>query len=114
MQESLRLRHAGDFQRLRRVGQVYRHHALILSVASNNLTHNRYGFITAKYLGNAVRRNRIRRQLREAIRLLHPGLYPGRDMVFIVRPALIGQPFQMIQRIVYELCEKANMVEKEL
>jgi len=64
----LRLRHTLDFERLRRKNNTRSNAQVILSYAPNNLSHNRYGFITAKYLGYAVRRNRIKRQMRETIR----------------------------------------------
>lgn len=82
---------------------------MILSTIPNDLEHNRYGFITPKYLGTAVARNRVRRQMREAVRLLHPHLEQGYDMVIIARSAIMGKPFQEIQRIVIQLCERANL-----
>ena len=113
MQRCLRLRNTRDFQRLRQQGQVKNHKTMVLSYAPNDLHHNRYGFITPKRLGNAVKRNRIRRQVREAVRLLHPRLKQGYDVVVIVRSPLMGQPFHKIQRIVCELCDRAGLVLKE-
>lgn len=63
---------------------------IILSVAPNRLTHNRYGIITPKRLGNAVKRNRARRLVSHAFRTLHPALPAGFDMACIVRGATIG------------------------
>ena len=100
MHRRLRLRLTSDFQRLRQEGQTRNHPTMVLSYAQNHLEHNRYGFITPKRLGNAVKRNRIRRQVREAVRLLHPSLQQGYDIVVIVRFPSMGQPFQEIQRIV--------------
>lgn len=113
MQKQLRLRHTRDFQRLRQEGQVKNHPTMVFSYALNDLSHNRYGFVTPKRLGNAVKRNRIRRQVREAIRHLHPYLKQGYDIVVIVRLPLMGQPFHDIQRIVSELCTRAGLVLKE-
>jgi ribonuclease P protein component len=113
MYRRLRLRHTGDFQRLRQAGQTKSHPTMIFSYARNTRAHNRYGFITPKRLGNAVQRNRIRRQVREAVRLLHPHLQQGYDIVVIVRLPLMGQPFLQIQRIMSELCAKAGLVLKE-
>jgi ribonuclease P protein component len=83
---------------------------MTLSLATNGLTYNRYGFITGKYLGNAVMRNRVRRLLRESVRLLHPRLRAGFDLVLIARQPVIGQPFAVVQRIVYELAQQAGLV----
>lgn len=110
MQRHFRLRRNEDFGRLRRDGRSYRHSFLTLSVVKNGLAHNRYGFITGKYLGNAVTRNRVRRLLRESVRSLHPRLRAGFDLVFIARPPVIGQPFAAVERIINELIQQAGML----
>jgi len=110
MQRHFRLRRNEDFGRLRREGRSYRHTFMTLSVAKNGLAHNRYGFITAKYLGNAVTRNRVRRLLRESVHLLHPRLRAGFDLVFIARQPVVGQPFAAVQRIVDELAQQAGVL----
>ena len=112
MQRHLRLRRQDDFARLRAIGQVQRHPLVIMSVAPNNLPHNRYGFITSKQLGNAVRRNRVRRLLREAVRHVHPMLKPGYDIVFIARRRIVGQPFQAVHRAVISGMERAGLWEQ--
>lgn len=100
--------------RLRERGQAYRHPWMLLSLLPNNLTHNRYGFITNKHLGKAVVRNRVRRILREVIHKLHSRLEPGFDFVIVARPDLVGKPFAAAERIVEELCDRAGViVEKQ-
>jgi len=85
----------------------------MLSYAPNTATHNRYGFITSKRIGNAVTRNRIRRQLRECVRLLHPHLVTGYDLVWIARDSIVEQPYQDIFRTVTELCERAGLLTED-
>jgi ribonuclease P protein component len=110
MQRHFRLRRSEDFARLRREGHSYRHSMMTLSIATNGLTHNRYGFITGKHLGSAVIRNRVRRLLRESVRLLHPRLRAGFDLVLIARQPVSGQPFAVVQRIVNTLAQQAGLV----
>ncbi|WP_246329591.1 ribonuclease P protein component [Chthonobacter rhizosphaerae] len=54
----------------------------------------RFGFTVTKKIGNAVERNRIRRRLKEAVRL-HGALAakPGTDYVLVGRRAALTQPF---------------------
>jgi len=58
----------------------------------------RFGLTVTKKVANAVGRNRIRRRLREALRL--SGLLaakPGRDYVFVARRAALHAPFDALQ-----------------
>lgn len=103
LKKRFRLHHPNDFARLRQNGQVYHHHTMLLSLSPNGLTYNRYGFITSRALGHAVSRNRARRQLREAVRQLHPHLQTGYDMVIVGKKPVVGKPFQYILRTLTEL-----------
>ncbi|MBN1679198.1 MAG: ribonuclease P protein component [Anaerolineae bacterium] len=109
MQRHWRLRRTEDFARLRATGRVRRHPFLILSVAPNHLSHNRYGFVTSKRLGKAVVRSRIRRLLREVVRRAHPYLTPGFDLVFVARPPIVGQTYQAIDKTVVSSLKKAGL-----
>jgi ribonuclease P protein component len=58
---------------------------LIVYARENDLPHPRLGLSVSRKVGNAVRRNRVRRLLREAFRLTRPELPPGLDLVVIPR-----------------------------
>ncbi len=109
MQRHLRLRRKHDFAHLRKTGRLWRHPFLLLSVAPNALTTNRYAFVASRQLGNAVVRNRTRRLLREAVRQVHPALKTGYDMAFIARAPLVGQPFLSVVHAVTVSLRQAGL-----
>lgn len=57
----------------------------------------RVGFTVSKQVGNAVERNRVRRRLREIVRLTGPSaLRSGHDYVLIGRRSALAAPFNQM------------------
>ena len=57
----------------------------------------RVGFTCSKKIGNAVERNRVRRRLREVVRLSRAGsMQPGHDYVLIGRRKALELPFDRL------------------
>lgn len=68
----------------------------------------RFGFTVTKRLGNAPTRNRIRRRLREAVRLVAPAhAVAGTDYVVVGRSAALRMPFD---RLVADLIDGLDRV----
>src|SRR6476620_9324064 len=59
---------------------------LMVYALPNTLGYPRLGMSVNRKVGTAVRRNRIRRLIREAFRLLQHDLPQGYDLVVVVRP----------------------------
>jgi ribonuclease P protein component len=59
----------------------------------NGLAHSRFGWSIKKALGSAVRRNRIRRRLREIVRLNRQEIAPGWDIVIHPRSSVATAGF---------------------
>ena len=58
----------------------------------------RVGFTVSKRVGGAVERNRIRRRLKEVVRLSPPArMRPGHDYVLIGRRAALDAPLERIR-----------------
>ena len=57
----------------------------------------RCGFTVSKKVGNAVERNRVRRRLREVVRLSAGGrMRTGHDYVLVGRRAALNAPFERL------------------
>ncbi len=65
-------------------------------VEPNAATGPRFGLTVTRQTGNSVQRNRIRRRLREILRLRETGARPDHDYVIVARPSALSQPFDQL------------------
>lgn len=73
---------------------------------SARTTGARVGFTVPRALGKAVKRNRIRRRMREAVRLELPALGPQWDIVINPRRAVLDAPFDEMRSEVRKLVHR--------
>lgn len=98
---------------MRREGQSWSNRWLVLIRAPNQGPVSRFGFAVGKKLGGAVVRNRLKRQLREVIRLLvrQGCIVPGYDVVVIARQPAVGVPFETLNAALGELLRRAGLAQ---
>lgn len=91
-----RLKTRRDFLRLRQGRKAARPGVVVQAMARPDDPEGpaRAGFTATKKIGGAVERNRAKRRLREAARLLLPEFgAPGTDYVFIARAQTASRPW---------------------
>lgn len=110
MKRQDRLRHNVDFQRVRRNGKFHASPLMVLAFLRNELDCSRFGFVVSKRLGKAVQRNRIKRRMREVIRLHMPQIKPGFDLVFIARQPLNQASYAEIEQLLEKLLKESNLL----
>ena len=79
-----------DFAAFKGGGTTRSHPLLTARFRRTDLETTRFGLSTGRALGGAVVRNRVRRQLREALRVMAPSFQPGWDVLIIARPAIVA------------------------
>jgi len=98
---------------VRETGASYTHPLLILCVLPGALMQSRCGFVASRRIGNAVRRNRARRRMREVVRQYWDLVEPGWDVVWIARPALDAARFEQLQVACASLLSQARILRAE-
>lgn len=110
MKRAYRLRRPDQFRRVRREGRTFSAQLLLLNVLAGRRRRTRCGFVVGKQVGIAVRRNRAKRRLREAVRLLLPRIVSGYDLVFVARgPEVADAPFVALQEMIETLLRRAQI-----
>jgi ribonuclease P protein component len=96
--KSRRLRRRGEFQRVFDAGQRIRGRFLTLLVAGNQGSATRLGVVASRKLGDAVRRNRAKRLIREVFRRSPVSSdLGGVDIVVIPRPELFDAAYATLE-----------------
>jgi ribonuclease P protein component len=89
-----RLTRRAEFQRVFDTGQRGHGRFMTLLIAPNSCGRDRLGIVASKKLGDAVRRNRAKRLIREVFRQNHPLSGPqGVDVVVIPRRELFDAAY---------------------
>lgn len=109
-----RLTDGSDFARVRSEGRSWSNPLLVLCVARNGLQVTRLGFSVSRRIGNAVTRNRVKRLIREAVRLQYDVIEPGWDVVLIARRPIVGADFAEVRQAVNDLVVRARLYSDDL
>ena len=74
-----------EFERVFDEGKIFKNNEVVLYVVPNDFQYSRLGLVVSKKVGNAPRRNRAKRLLREAYRLNKHLLKTHVDIIAIPR-----------------------------
>jgi ribonuclease P protein component len=88
-----RLVHRAEYDAVYREGRRRSSREFTIFVRPNGLNVSRFGWSIKKALGSAVRRNRIRRRMREILRLHRQEIAPGWDIVIHPRSSVATAKF---------------------
>ena len=109
MQRKFRLTRSEDFKRVRRFGKSYAHPLLVLVVQASDQPSLRVGVAAGRTVGTAIKRNRAKRLVREAVRTLIPSLTTGWDILLIARPALVSCNVFEVREALLTLLRRAKL-----
>lgn len=75
----------------------------------NKLDHPKFGFIVTKKVGNAVIRNKIKRRLREIVRLELPNLKNNFEAIMIAYPQIVENEYEDLKKEIVSLFKKNKL-----
>ena len=107
------LKKNSDFRRLYAKGKSCVNRDLAVYCRRNAGAVNRFGFTVSAKLGGAVVRNRVRRRLREIVRLNAPRLKTGWDVVVVARMRAVAAPYAELDRAYLSACAQLGLLREE-
>lgn len=111
MKYSISLKENREFRRLYSKGRSKASSRLVLYCRKNRLGKNRIGITVSAKLGCAVKRNRIRRRMREVYRLNEERFEPGNDIVIVVRGRAMDSGFDDLTRSFLRLADALGLLK---
>ena len=110
MKSAVTLKKNHEFRRLYQKGASAVAGNMVLYCRRNRLGHNRLGVTVSVKLGNAVKRNRARRRLREVYRLNSPRLAQGWDLILVARGRTLTAPWKELNDSFLRLSRKLGLL----
>lgn len=99
-----RLKHNNDFKRVYEQGKKIESSSFVLYVDSDSKRqYCRLGIIASKKVGNAVKRNRCKRLVRELFRRNKEQFPPGSDVIVIVKRDMVGKQYAELEEELYSI-----------
>jgi len=92
-------------------GSSWANDLIVMKALPNGLTLTRCGFSVSKRVGKAVTRNRVKRLLREILRLTP--LKPGWDVIFIARPEAANANYAILEKSIEGLLSRAQLLVED-
>lgn len=101
------LKKPSEFSKVYKRGKSFADKNLVIYILPNKLDYTRVGLSVSKKVGNSVRRNRVKRLIRETFRLNYHENF-GYDIIFIARVRANTADFAAIEKSMKFLLNKMN------
>ncbi|MES2709116.1 MAG: ribonuclease P protein component [Verrucomicrobiota bacterium] len=106
-----RLSRTADFTSVRESGRSWTGRHLIVAVRPRpDRGHAHFGFTTTRRIGNAVKRNLVRRRLRMIVREFAPRIGLTHDVVTIARHSAVRADYEAVRQDWVRLATRAGLL----
>ncbi|MFP3974716.1 MAG: ribonuclease P protein component [Dehalococcoidia bacterium] len=112
MRREERLTKNSQFAAVFQYGKSWANGLMVIRAMPNGLSFSRFGFVISKRTHKkAVVRNRVKRRMREVVRL--NSIEPGWDVVFIARKGSIEADYNKIEGAILDLLRRAKLLRRD-
>jgi ribonuclease P protein component len=111
MAKQLALTRRAQYLAVYKSGKAVADNMLVIKTLPNNLDVSRTGYSVTKEMGKATVRNRIKRLLKENMRLLD--IEQGWDIVLIARHGIVTADYSTLTTRITKLLNRAGILRKD-
>lgn len=97
-----------EYRKIYQRGPSLANRYMVVFCLPNGLTHQRFGFSIGKKVGKAVKRNRLKRRMKEICRLNNHWFNSGYDYIFIARKGVENLDYPKLKEKVENLAYRIN------
>ncbi|MEC1374511.1 ribonuclease P protein component [Heyndrickxia oleronia] len=112
MKKLYRIKKNDEFQKVFKKGKSFANRQFVVYVLKKgDQDHFRIGLSVSKKIGNAVKRNEIKRYLRQSIHELHEWIEQGNDYVIIARKPAADMNFHEVKKSIQHVFKVAKVIK---
>lgn len=110
MKKKFRIKQEKEFREIMQLKNSFANRHLIIYIRHHNQYHHpRVGLSVGKKLGNAVKRNQVKRYLRQAIQGVFAELPPDIDIILIARPQAANLSYYEMEKNLHHVFRLADI-----
>ena len=102
-----------EFQKVYRRGKYAATAFLVIYSINNKSDISKFGITTSRKVGNSVKRNRMRRLIKENLRQLYGRIVKGFDIVIVARKAETYTNMEVIGKELRYLLHRLGLLDRE-
>lgn len=111
-----RLRHSADIGLVRQRGQRWQHPIVVLFVyiqPQESATASRFAIAVGRHIGKATRRNRVKRRIREILRVRLSDMAAGYDCLIVARAGAATASFGELEGALVQLLSRSGILPEK-
>lgn len=109
LKRQFRIRTGKQYNNIYKYGKKYGGRYLLVYILKKETGGNRFGVVTSKKVGKAVKRNRVKRQIRAIIEQSRKEVTGHYDFVVIARHHIYGVTYQDLEKDFLRIMKKAKL-----
>ncbi len=110
LKRSQRINQNREYNYIYKKGKKLQGRYIIIFVVTEHSGNNRFGIVTSKKVGGAVKRNRVKRQLRAAIQKNQDLIKTGHGLVIVARSNIKDASYALIENDFVNLMKRAHLI----